>query len=193
MGSEVKNAQYLSALSLGELGALIEFSVHNDMHMRWASSPHHPKTGEAIPSGRADGDIRDFWDDPNYDFLGEFYSSHVNPIFWRLHGWVDDRINDWFRSHEAAHPGEVVKNTVQNVEWFKKGKWVHTDSPWAGPAHDHGHGEHERHDDDIEKMKKIMEIMFGPSPSEITERAFTVSALRALSVGEPRATHLTWF
>lgn len=115
---EFKNAQYLRTLTLGELGSLLEFSVHNDMHMRWASVPRHPKTGEPIPMGRDDGDIRDFWDHPNYDFLGEFYSSHVHPVFWRLHGWIDDRINDWFKAHEAAHPGEVEKATVQGVEWF---------------------------------------------------------------------------
>lgn len=194
---EFKNEQYLSTLTLGELGALIEFSVHNDMHMRWASVPRHPKTGEPLPSGRADGDIRDFWDDPKYDFLGEFYSSHVNPVFWRLHGWVDDRINDWFRAHEAAHPGEVVKATIQGVDWFKKGKWVHTDSPWAGPEHDHEHSGHSEHDGghryDVEKMKKVMEILFGPSPDDTSENAFTLETLREISVGQPRATRFTWF
>jgi len=194
---EFKNAQYLSTLTLGELGALIEFSVHNDMHMRWASVPRHPKTGDPIPTGRADGDIRDFWDDPKYDFLGEFYSSHVNPVFWRLHGWVDDRINDWYQAHVAVHPGEVVKATVQGVEWFKKGKWVHTDSPWAGPEHDHGHGHGGQHYD-VDKMKKVMEIMFGPSPADKSEKAFSVEALtleavRAIPAGQPRATRFTRF
>lgn len=190
---EFKNAQYLSTLTLGELGSLIEFSVHNDMHMRWASVPRHPKTGEPIPSGRADGDIRDFWDDPTYDFLGEFYSSHVNPVFWRLHGWVDDRSNDWYQAHEAAHPGEVVKATVQKVNWYKKGKWVHSNSPWPGPEHDHGHGGHGGHQYDVEKMKKVVEIMFGPSPTDESEKAFSLEALRELPVGQPRFTRFTRF
>ena len=190
---EFKNAQHLSTLTLGELGQLIEFSVHNDMHMRWASVPRHPKTGEPLPSGRADGDIRDFWDDPKYDFLGEFYSSHVNPVFWRLHGWVDDRINDWYRAHEAAHPGEVVKATIQNIAWFKKGKWVHTETPWAGPEHDHGHGGHGGHQYDVEKMKKVVEIMFGPTPADKTEKGFTLESLRELSAGQPHLTRFTRF
>ena len=25
----------------------------------------------------------------------------ANPVFWRLHGWIDDRINDWFAAHEG--------------------------------------------------------------------------------------------
>ncbi|MGF1482229.1 MAG: hypothetical protein ACFB4I_22580 [Cyanophyceae cyanobacterium] len=187
---EFKNKQYLSTLSLGELGALLEYSVHNDMHMRWTSAPYHPALG-VLPSGREDNDIRDFWDRPEYDFLGEFYSSHVNPVFWRLHGWVDDRINDWFSAHEAAHPGEVVKTVIQGVDWFEKGQWVHTDSPWAGPSHEHEHGEHHY---DVEKMKKVVGILYGPSPEDTSEKAL-VEALQKRSAErqqrQPR--HLTWF
>jgi hypothetical protein len=165
---EFKNPQYLSALSLGELGALLEWSVHNDMHMRWASVPRDPKSGEPTPAGRADNDIREVWDNPNYDFLGEFYSSHVNPVFWRLHGWIDDRISDWFQAHKAAHPGEVQQNDVQGVPWFKQGKWVHTNDPWEGPDEsDHGraghaHGPHH----DVAKMEKVVGILFGPPPAK---------------------------
>lgn len=197
---QFKDSQYLSTVTLGELGALIEFSVHNDMHMRWASVPRHPETGEMLPSGRADGDTRDFWDNPNYDFLGEFYSSHVNPLFWRLHGWVDDRIDDWFRAHEAAHPGEVVRAEVEGVPWFKKGRWIHTDSPWAGPLrhggneHHHEHDEHGNgHDDEIEIMKRVVEILFGPAPADQTAKAFKAEALTELQKDQRRATRFTWF
>ena len=54
-------------------------------------------------------DFDPMWDDPKYDYLGEFYSSHVNPLFWRLHGWVDDRIEDWFNAHESMQPGEIER------------------------------------------------------------------------------------
>jgi len=52
------------------------------------------------------------WDDPRYNFLGDTYSSHVNPIFWKLHGWIDDRIENW-----------KVANGVAGDE-FWKGTWV---------------------------------------------------------------------
>ncbi|MGK9429104.1 hypothetical protein ACSSTO_03950 [Bacillus atrophaeus] len=152
---EFKNSQYLSTLTLGELGALIEWSVHNDMHMRWASVPRDPSTGEPLPEGRKDNDIDKVWDTPDYDFLGDFYSSHVNPIFWRLHGWIDDRIGDWFQAHEKAHPGEVKQSRIKGVPWFKKGKWVHSEHPWSGPAMSK-RGHH-----DIEKMEKVICILYG--------------------------------
>ena len=60
-------------------------------------------------------------DDPKYDCLGEFYSSHMNLLFWRLHEWVDDRIEDWFNAHEAARPGEIEWYEFQGITWFKPG------------------------------------------------------------------------
>lgn len=34
---QFKDPTYLATLTLGELGALLECTVHNDMHMRWAA------------------------------------------------------------------------------------------------------------------------------------------------------------
>lgn len=99
---------YLGSATLGQLGSDIEFSIHNDMHMRWAApSPVGYRPTTAITWG-----IEARWDDPAYDYLGDTYSSHVHPIFWKLHGWVDDRIEDWKRAHAIA----------DEVEW--KGAWV---------------------------------------------------------------------
>ena len=55
------------------------------------------------PANRGDFDFDEKWDDPKYDYLGDFHSSHVNPMFWRLHGWVNDRIEDWYNAHEARN------------------------------------------------------------------------------------------
>jgi hypothetical protein len=78
----------LGTLSLGALGNLIEFTIHNSMHNRWANYNGailpDPKTG--VLKQRDTFDFDPMWDDPKNDYLGEFYSSHVNPLFWRLHG-----------------------------------------------------------------------------------------------------------
>lgn len=100
------DARYLSGATLGQLGSDIEFTIHNDMHVRWATpSPlgYRPATAPEI-------DPR--WDAPAYDYLGDIYSSHGNPIFWKIHGWVDDRIEDWKRAHGVN--GEI--------DW--QGRWV---------------------------------------------------------------------
>lgn len=83
---------YLKTISLGELGARVEFTVHNWAHMRWSAQPRELRP-DPDPSAPQAVDAK--WDDPSYDWLGDFYSSHVNPHFWKLHGWVDDRIEAW--------------------------------------------------------------------------------------------------
>jgi hypothetical protein len=173
---QFKDASYLSTLTLEQLGALIEWSVHNDMHMRWASIP---RSEEGLPTvARPDWDIRaNLWDRPQYDHLGEQYSSHVNPVFWRLHGWVDDRIEDWFAAHEQSHKGEIERIDLHAVSWFK-GRWVMSIDPWTGPAMDmvmNGHHDMGRgaamdpvasDDDSIRKMEAVIATLFPPPSSE---------------------------
>jgi hypothetical protein len=183
-----KNPQYLRTLALGELGALLEYSVHNDMHMRWASMPRDPRTNDPVPGGRPDNDVRRFWDDPKYDYLGEFYSSHLNPVFWRLHGWIDDRIQDWFRAHEAVHPGEVKPIVLNGTKWFAKGKWVHTSEPWPGAP---------GHHPDLRKMTEVARILFGPlvedKPGPRKRLRGAAAAAVTAELIAPTPEHRTWF
>lgn len=106
--SKYKSKEYLKANTLGQLGCDLEFTIHNNLHMRFAADspvgyrPNTPITATVDPQ----------WNSPVYDFLGDTYSSHVSPIFWRLHGWVDDRIKDWKKAN--AVNGDIV--------W--KGTWI---------------------------------------------------------------------
>jgi hypothetical protein len=83
---------FLRGLGLGSLGIMIEWTIHAAMHLRWAANP---ASSRPDPEPTAPETIAPEWDDPRYEFLADTYSSHVNPIFWRLHGWIDDRIEDW--------------------------------------------------------------------------------------------------
>ena len=159
-----RSSRYLASLSLGALGNLLEFTIHNQMHMRWAGLPRDPLTGKV--GARDDFDLDPKWDDPRNDYLGDFYSSHVNPVFWRLHGWVDDRIEYWFRAHEAAHPGAVRRRTYKGVAWFDEGDWVAAAEPfdqpdWWDHGGHHGHGAHGGGDDEkrIEEMIAVLDII----------------------------------
>lgn len=101
---------YLRTVSLGELGARIEFSIHNQMHMRWCDVPQPGIRPDVDPSNPDAVDTS--WDSPMYNWLGDTYSSHVNSVFWKLHGWVDDRISDWASAN----------GVVGEIPW--KGTWV---------------------------------------------------------------------
>ncbi|MBY3095656.1 hypothetical protein HFO72_33545 [Rhizobium laguerreae] len=183
---QYKDPSYLRTLTLGEFGALMEFSVHNDMHMRWSEQPRDPETRAPSSFGRPSADFRKRWDNSKYNWLGEFYSAHLNPFFWRLHGWIDDRIEDWFTAHEEAHPGTVVRRQLGGVNWFEPGPWVQIETPWVWPeslgsvqhghgmakdevgggdpsGHDHGHGHHEGqsggHDNLYQRRLESMEAL----------------------------------
>lgn len=143
---------YLCNLTLGQLGSLLETSVHNDMHMRWASQPMDPTTGKPTTLGRDADDIDPKWDRPDYDFLGETYSSHVNPIFWRLHKWVDKIVDEWYAAQTNIDQTRVTRKGIGVVNWFEKGPWVEVDMPWSSP---YMHAHH-----DVQTMEEVYRILF---------------------------------
>jgi hypothetical protein len=154
----VRSPRFLSALTLGQLGNMLEFTVHGWMHVRWTETVYDPATGE--PIGRSSlFDIDPKWDDPANDDLGDFYSSHVHPTFWRLHGWIDDRINEW----ASANADRLVPRTVDGIPWFAAdGRLVLAEKPFTWPTghggHD-GHGHHPDPDADVRVMEEVMDIM----------------------------------
>lgn len=124
------DTQYLKGVTLGQLGSDIEFTICHDMHVRWAAPS---------PVGyRQPGEAEEYWDAPDYDYLGDNYSSHVNPIFWKIHGWVDERVEDWKR----------VQGIAGDVEWH--GTWVGSRDAFASVAHA------EKADDEMRQVDRII-------------------------------------
>ena len=131
--SQYRDPQYLSKLTLGQFGSEVELGLHDWLHMRWASVPRDPSNGQPVPLARDLDDFAPRWFAPENDFLGDPFSSHVSPVFWAFHGWIDDRVEDWFRAHERFHPGQVTRLEVNGVKWFAQGRWVEVGDPWLGP------------------------------------------------------------
>jgi hypothetical protein len=140
---QYKSREYLKSVTLGLLGADLEFTIHNAMHMRWAAvSPIGYRPGGPITQP-----VAPKWDDPAYDYLGDTYSSHVNPIFWKLHGWVDDRVEDWKRAQR-----------IINIEW--RGTWV---GPMAHAHHPHSvmalSPTVRRSENEVEKLERLTTVL----------------------------------
>lgn len=103
-----KDPVQLRSMTLGQLGSRIENTIHNWLHLRFSANStvgFRPGASGAIPQ------IDTRWDNASYNWLGDTYSSHVNPVFWKLHGWVNDRIIDWARA-----------NGLTTITW--RGFWV---------------------------------------------------------------------
>jgi hypothetical protein len=193
VANNLRNPRVASQLTLGAYGSLIEFTVHNWMHMRWATLSRDPESGK--PEVRPDYDIDPRWDVLSNDYLGDFHSSHVNPIFWRLHGWVDDCISVWFSAHEQSHPGHVKPKEVRGIPWFEPGPWVLKAEPFDWPGSDHaheppGHHDHGEHhgngghhgNSEVETLERVMAIL-----KEVDERPDEQGPLADAS-GSPSAT-----
>ena len=96
--------------------------------MRWCARPWDPRTGKHEPTtGKPDKDLSEAWDDARYNWLGDSYSSHVNPAFWKIHGWVDDKIEDWYR----ANKNTLSSINVNGIVWYE-GDLVTVSDPWSG-------------------------------------------------------------
>jgi len=108
----IRNPDNLRKMNLGQLGSRIEYSLHQWFHLRFSKKTPY---GLRLPLYNPVPDIDTKWDDLSYQWLGDFYSSHVNPVFWRIHGWVEDRLNDW-----------KVANNITEIHWNHT--WV------GGPA-----------------------------------------------------------
>lgn len=131
--SQYRDPRYLAKLTLGQFGSEVELGLHDWLHMRWASVPRDPSNGAPVPFARDPADFAARWYEPENDFLGDPFSSHVSPVFWSFHGWIDDRVEDWFHAHQRFHPGEVSRLEVNGVPWFAPGRWVEVGDPWLGP------------------------------------------------------------
>ncbi len=125
---------FLRDISLGTLGAVIDATVQPTVKRRWSAVPggRRPEPGPEVET------IPVEWDDPRYDYLADFYSMQVNPVYWKFYGWVDDRIENW----------KVVHGVFGGItgDDFWKGTWMGK-IPKAGegaPA-----GLHERLEDPV--------------------------------------------
>lgn len=172
--SQYQNPEYLAQLSLGEFGSEMELGIHDWLHMRWATMTRDPTSNVPDPWDRTQDDFSKRWFLPENDYLGDPFSSHVHPVFWMFHGWIDDRIEDWFRAHEHYHPGEVQRAVVKGVPWFATGRWVEVTDPWLGPS-SYGclpvgeKGENIVDDDmllNIEDMKLAVSVAFSDEENE---------------------------
>jgi hypothetical protein len=188
----LRRPNILAQLTLAAYGNLLEMTIHAWMHMRWASVPRDPVSGKVEAREPYDVDTR--WDDPKHDYLGDFHSSHVNPIFWNLHGWIDDRIEDWFNAHDAVRPGVIKRATIRGVPWFAQdGTWVLKSNPFdwreIGGGHGHNHGGHGSNvEEEIEVMLKVIERL-----REVDSRPDTPAALAALPTAVVQSRPLSGF
>ncbi len=101
----------LRRFSLGALGTFVEETIHNWMHARWSEAPKYVRSFELSQVLDGVQAYEPAAEDLENDYLGDPYSSHVNPIFWYLHGWIDNLIDLWAEA-----------NGIEEIQWI--GTWM---------------------------------------------------------------------
>lgn len=90
-----RNRAWLKRRSLSQVGYALSFSIHGIFHFRFNDQNKERSFGTRPALTLDNLDTFAKWDSPNYDLLWDTYSSAVNPHFWKLHGFVDETINEW--------------------------------------------------------------------------------------------------
>ncbi len=123
-----QNTEWLKSHSLSQLGWAVEFSLHNNLHMRYATD--QPPTGfnGVAETGGAplpyDGIYPVDWiyDDARYNWLADPYGAAVNPIFWKIHGYVDHLVGLWLGAHGFDSISTQCHGARRCYTW--KGTWL---------------------------------------------------------------------
>lgn len=123
---KITDPEYLKTVSLTEFGARVQSGVHTSFHQLWNEG------GDRSISVRLGDDLQfqlpsDF-DASNYRSLTDTYSSAAQPIFWKLHGFVDGLLELWLKANGYDEIAEVCANRSRCLVW--KETWVGMD-----PAH----------------------------------------------------------
>ncbi len=100
--------KWVKTQSLSEYGLWLEANLHNNMHMTWAHptqwyTSYEPSMEEIMSQPNK----YPAFNHPSNNSLAGTYTSHVNPNFYRLHGYVDARIQTWLKAHDFDKIAEI--------------------------------------------------------------------------------------
>jgi hypothetical protein len=143
---------FLRSKSLGDYGVWLETGLHNALHNRFADAR---KAGLEAMQGIFQTPQAS-WDVPNADYLGSTYSAHVNPIFYRLHGYVDARIDDWVRANGYTSIADNCNGAPKCYQWKRL---------WEGvvPNHTAGMALMEHDEDHFKDLPKSLQRLIQES------------------------------
>lgn len=115
---------WLKAHSLSQVGWALEYSVHNNLHMRYATDKAPKGFDQDGAPINLDGSYPANWtyDDPKYNWLADPYGAAVNPTFWKIHGYVDSIVDAWLKANDFDTIATDCMGAARCYQW--KGQWT---------------------------------------------------------------------
>lgn len=120
---------WLRGKSLSQVGWAMEFSIHNNLHMRYATEAPPAGFEQAAEAGGAPFPLnRKFpsgwkFDDEGYNWLADPYSAALNKTFWLIHGYVDNVIDLWLAANLYGSIAISCEGKKKCYQWHQ---------PWMG-------------------------------------------------------------
>lgn len=93
---QATDAGRLKNMSLSQFGLWLEDGMHNLMHNTWAHPTQwYTSYGPELQQVISSPDQYPMFSHPSNNSLVGTYTSHTNPIFYRLHGYIEARVQSW--------------------------------------------------------------------------------------------------
>lgn len=103
----------VKSMTLSQYGLWLEEGLHNLMHNTWAHPTQWYYSYEpTLQEIMSDPDKYPMFAHPTNNSLVSTYTSHTNPTFYRLHGYIEARIQTWLDAHgyktikDKCEPGD---------------------------------------------------------------------------------------
>jgi hypothetical protein len=123
-------------VSLGYLGSLIEWTVHNAFHDLFSRPIAEIQLTSQVNPWRMGTRFFDgtfLWNQKGYEHLGDPYASATNPLFWVIHSYVDQWVERWIASHPSYD--EISDNCQGRRRCYQWLQTARVSKPWDGPDH----------------------------------------------------------
>ena len=128
----------LSRMTLGQLGTQLEWTLHNNLHERFA----RPAGEILLLNATNPWSMQNFfapqmpWNQPSYQHLGDPYASASNPLFWLIHSYVDQWIDRWLQAQRYGEISDNCSGRSGCYQWLQNVRGT----PWdGGSSVDHAH------------------------------------------------------
>ncbi|MGZ3722547.1 MAG: hypothetical protein ACXVA9_06435, partial [Bdellovibrionales bacterium] len=125
----IQDQEWMRKVSLSQLGWALEFTIHNNLHMRYTTDRPAPPFRAAKPADDGatvpmNGAFASDWkfDDAGYNWLADPYGAAVNPVFWKIHGYVDNALFMWLSANGFNRVSDNCGGDKKCYTWH--GQWT---------------------------------------------------------------------
>ncbi|MCX6116675.1 MAG: hypothetical protein NT027_03975 [Proteobacteria bacterium] len=110
------NQKWLASEPLSSVAHTLEFTLHGLFHLRFADETDKFKSRPLFTIANLETYPKSMAAVEN-QYLADPFSSHVNPVFWKLHGFVDEVVGHWLAAHGYTSVARDCAGKPKCYQW----------------------------------------------------------------------------